>query len=440
MASDRKFRRRAFLGSVAAASSVFVAGCSGGTGTTDPDNSTTTGTATGGTTSASTETAGNETGTTTSQPKQVDDPGTNKPMNPKAATFEDITFWQAQAKVNLTADKENVYSGTQSARIENHSGSIKREFPVPLDLSGKDVSIAVKLDKPEPTNLRLWMEDSDGNYTKLIQQLNQNHPDTWMRINPSINSAEADPSKIESILITLDGEGKGKRYWVDDIRFHDKQAKKGQVMVSFDDATIDVYRVAYPIMEKYGIKGVAAIPPDVLGNDGRMTWDQVKELHNNGWEIASHSNDMQGLYGLRPEAQKKKIEYAKKTLKEKGLGDVTAFMYPGGGCDKHTVKYVRENHDLGYLAFKGSEKGLSQSAIMGPMFVNRSRPNTPEAVKNQLDAAAAYNGLYNIYLHVIRDDAQNDKQEFREMMKHIADYRDKGKVEVVQPKDVVLKE
>jgi peptidoglycan/xylan/chitin deacetylase (PgdA/CDA1 family) len=360
-------------------------------------------------------------------------------MNPKGATFEDLSFWQPQAKVTLEADTETVYQGTQSARIAGYSGSIVREFPVPMDLSNKDLSLAVKLDKPEPTNLRIWLEDSNGNQTRLIQQLNQNHPDTWMRINPSINSVDADMSSIESMLITLDGDGANKQYWVDDIRFHDKVAKKGQVMLSFDDIHASVYHLAFPIMEEHGLKGVLAVSPDVIGNDGRMTKDEIQELHDAGWEIASHSNDLQGLYGLRRSAQKKKIERAKRLIKENGWGDSTAFMYPGGGCDQNTVELVRENHELGYLAFKGSEKGLSQSALMGPMFVNRSRPDTPEAVTNQLDVATAYKGMYNIYLHVIGDDSPHTKQEFRKTCEQIAKYRDEGKVEVVQPSDVVLK-
>lgn len=436
MASDRKFRRRAFLGSVAAASSALLAGCSGGTGSTPSSNTS------GNETTAGTDSA-NQTGTSdetsAAQPKQPNDPGTHKPMNPKGATFEDLSFWQAQAKVKLKADTDTVYQGTQSARIEGYSGSINREFPVPMDLSNKDISIAVKLDKPEPTNLRIWLQDSNGNHTKLIQQLNQNHPDTWMRINPSINTVKADMSSIESMLITLDGEGKNKKFWVDDIRFHEKAAKKGQVMLSFDDIHASVYHLAFPIMEEFGLKGVLAVPPDIVGNDARMTKDEIQELHDAGWEIASHGNDLQGLYGLRKSAQKKKIERAKRLIKENGWGDSTAFMYPGGGCDEATVELVREHHDLGYLAFKGSEKGLSQSALMGPMFVNRSRPDTPTAVKNQLDVATAYNGMYNIYLHVIGDDAPHTKQEFRKTCQQIADYKERGHIEIVQPSDVVLK-
>ncbi|EJN57243.1 polysaccharide deacetylase family protein [Halogranum rubrum] len=436
MASDRKFRRRAFLGSVAAASSVLVAGCSGDTGSTPSSNESTTETtadATGNETTSASDS------TSTAESKQPNDPGTSEPMNPKGATFEDLSFWQPQAKVKLNADTETVYQGTQSARIEGHSGSIVRQFPVPMDLSNKDISIAVKLDKPEPTNLRIWLEDSNGDQTRLIQQLNQNHPDTWMRINPSINSVDADMTSIESMLITLDGDGGNKKYWVDDIRFHDKVAKKGQVMLSFDDIHASVYHLAFPIMEEFGLKGTVAVPPDIIGNDARMTKDEIQELHDAGWEIASHSNDLQGLYGLRESAQKKKIERAKKLIKDNGWGDSTAFMYPGGGCDETTVKLVQENHELGYLAFKGSEKGLSQSALMGPMFVNRSRPDTPEAAKNQLDVATAYNGMYNMYLHVIGDDSPHTKQEFRQTCQMIADYKEQGKIEIVQPSDVVLK-
>ncbi|WP_158237466.1 polysaccharide deacetylase family protein [Halegenticoccus soli] len=361
-------------------------------------------------------------------------------MDSAVAGFEDHSVWQPQANVTLEADTDTVYSGSQSARVEGDSGTIVGNFDIPLDLSKKDISIAVKVEKPRPTNLRIWFTDSRGNETRLIQQINQNHPGGWIRINPSINSVNADLSSVEEILITLDGDGEGKRYWLDDIRFHDKRTNKGQFMFTFDDIVTDVYETAFPIMQEYDLKGALAVPPAVIGYRNRINQDQLEEMHGVGWEIASHSDDLQGLYGLPREQQRKKLERAKEIIKGRGFGDAPAFMYPGGACDNNTLELVSELHDVAFLTFKGAEKGLSQSALMNPHFVNRSRPNTDQAVINQVDPAIQYRGLYTMYLHYVNDDAVINADQFRRICEFVADKRDSGELEVVRPSDVIPNE
>ncbi|MFC4357586.1 polysaccharide deacetylase family protein [Halobium salinum] len=454
MDGDRRQNRRAYLKALGVAGLVGLAGCSsegsGGTttenGTTatettaTPTAGTTTGNGTAGNESAGNESAGEE-GSDTPQPSG-DAPGSYEPMIPKAAGFEDVSAWEPDNNVTMKADTETVYGGEQSFRVQGGPGTIRRDFPVPLDLSNRDLSIAIRLEEPRPTNVRIWMQDTGGKTIKLIQQISQNHPSGWLRINPSINDAyQRNLGGIESMLITVDGRGStAPTYNVDELLFHDKMAKKGQVMLTFDDITPSLYNEIFPIMQEFDLQGVAAVPVDLLGDSGRLSEAQLQELSDAGWEIASHSNDLQNLYGMDRATQRKKIEYTKQQLQEMGFGDVRAFMYPGGACDRNTFELVTEYHDYGFLAFRGSEKGLSQSTLFEPAFVNRSRPNTPAAVKNQLDEVAAYRGLYTPFLHGVDggDQFVNTPSEFRKMCKHVANYRDQGKVEVVKPGDLSL--
>lgn len=453
MDGDRPRTRRAYLGVLGAAGLVGLAGCSGegssGTTTAEETAAETTDTATATTTAAGNgsagnestgnESAGEETETGTPQPSG-DAPGSYEPMLPRAAAFEDVSTWEADNNVTMEADTETLVGGNQSFRIEGGPGTIRRDFPVPLDLSNRDLSLAVRVEAPRPTNVRIWMQDTAGNTIRLIQQVSQNHPDGWLRINPSINDAAGrNLDGVESMLITVDAiDGTAPQYHVDELLFHDKMAERGQVMFTFDDVTPSLYNEIFPIMQEFDLEGVAAVPVDLLGDSGRLSRSQLMELYDAGWEIASHSNDLANLYGMERSIQERKIEYTKQELEEMGFGEIRAFMYPGGACDRNTFELVKEYHDFGFLAFRGSEKGLSQSTLFEPAFVNRSRPSTPAALKNQLDEVTAYRGLYTPFMHGVDDGDQfvNTPSEFRKMCEHVAQYRDDGKIEVVKPGDL----
>lgn len=456
MGRKRYLNRRTYLASVAAAT--VLAGCNGSnSGTTTGNKSsatssssktsaTKTSSGAGGSTKTATQT---ETSTeqqtteqtTTSQPSNTDQPGSYEPMDAAAASFDNPDAWSPDSNVKAEPDTQNTYGGGQSLHVTGGAGTIRRKFPVPLDLTNKDISLAFDIPaKMRPTNIRIWFKDTKGSWVKLIQEIDTKHPDGWIRINPSINDAAGSTLKMESVLITIDGKkGTPMEYWVDEIRFHEKMAQKGQVMFSFGTISESIYTKVFPVMQDHGMKGVLAVPPDRIGNNGRMTKEQIDEMHDAGWEIASQSNNFRSLYGLSKATQEKRVKYAKEQLKKLGYGDVKAFVYPNGQCDQNSLEVVKKYHDFGFLSFNGSEKGLSQSALMNPVFINRSRPNTPEAVENQLKEVAPYRGLYNIYMHSLSTEThktQNNQSELRAMCNVVEEYVNDGKVEVVLPSDL----
>lgn len=71
------------------------------------------------------------------------------------------------------------------------------------------------------------------------------------------------------------------------------------VIITFDDALLNTYEVAFPIMEKYGFKGVCFVPTGLfvgaikscrIDDAKYMTIEQLWKLHEAGWEIGSHSH------------------------------------------------------------------------------------------------------------------------------------------------------
>ena len=76
----------------------------------------------------------------------------------------------------------------------------------------------------------------------------------------------------------------------------DSRPQKGMVSFTFDDGIVSAHQTAFPVLKSRGQVATAGIVAGMLGtNDDYMNARQVRELEQNGWEIASH-----GLTHTRP--------------------------------------------------------------------------------------------------------------------------------------------
>lgn len=62
-----------------------------------------------------------------------------------------------------------------------------------------------------------------------------------------------------------------------------------KMVLTFDDGYTSVYTNAFPIMQKYGIKGTIYLNTAYVGQAGRLTLAQLHILYNAGWTIANHT-------------------------------------------------------------------------------------------------------------------------------------------------------
>lgn len=67
---------------------------------------------------------------------------------------------------------------------------------------------------------------------------------------------------------------------------------KRPVIIIFDDGWSNTYYTAYPILAQYGYVasvGIVTMYADQSSGPQYMNWSQIRELHDVGWEISSHS-------------------------------------------------------------------------------------------------------------------------------------------------------
>ena len=127
-----------------------------------------------------------------------------------------------------------------------------------------------------------------------------------------------------------------------------KRTIEKAVIFIFSDGLKSQFTNAKPILDKYGFKGTFDIVCNYVGaKNGYMDWDEIKELHDEGNDIGSHSMSHVRLTDL----SKKSIEYevgeSKKCLDDYGITP-TSFEYPfsTGSEDKNIVDIIAKHYEF----------------------------------------------------------------------------------------------
>ena len=130
------------------------------------------------------------------------------------------------------------------------------------------------------------------------------------------------------------------------------------VAITFDDAFRSVYDVAFPMMRRLGITGTVFVPTAWPGRqepmswpgidqwaDGPheaelacMTWDQVRELHDAGWEIGAHTHTHPHLTQVDDATLADELRRSREVCTEQLGTPCVSVAYPYGDFDERVVE------------------------------------------------------------------------------------------------------
>jgi peptidoglycan/xylan/chitin deacetylase (PgdA/CDA1 family) len=139
---------------------------------------------------------------------------------------------------------------------------------------------------------------------------------------------------------------------------------KKPVILTFDDGYISVYENATPILDQYNYIGVAGVVTNSIDKvsskppewGGYMTWSQLRNLQNKGWEIVSHSIshscDLSGdpcsgsLKTLNETLYRAELNDSNADIK-KNLGrNATSFIFPYNSANASYMAICGEYYDI----------------------------------------------------------------------------------------------
>jgi peptidoglycan/xylan/chitin deacetylase (PgdA/CDA1 family) len=150
------------------------------------------------------------------------------------------------------------------------------------------------------------------------------------------------------------------------------------VLITMDDGYRSTYEIAYPILKKYGFTATLFIYSNFVGvSKMAITWDQLKELKENGFSIGSHTISHSDLT-MRGEGEtdadwiarvEKEIYGSKQILDKKLNQDTILLAYPYGKYDQRSIKTARK---AGYKIAVSVERG-GNPFFADPLYLRRDQ-------------------------------------------------------------------
>ncbi|MFC1591291.1 polysaccharide deacetylase family protein [Thermodesulfobacteriota bacterium] len=82
------------------------------------------------------------------------------------------------------------------------------------------------------------------------------------------------------------------------LEFND-QLPDRSVVITVDDGWSSFYEIAYPILQKYGFTATIFLYTDFVGGGKGLSWEQIRELDKNGYDIQCHTKSHRSLTKLK---------------------------------------------------------------------------------------------------------------------------------------------
>ncbi len=133
---------------------------------------------------------------------------------------------------------------------------------------------------------------------------------------------------------------------------------KGLVSFTFDDGLLTFYTRVYPSMKTYGINGTVYVIANLTDSrekfEGRelMTFENLREMQANGWEIGSHSLNHINVVKTSDAQLEEELSISKKILEKNGL-HIRGIAFPYGFFDDRTVLGASKYYDTVRPLFLG---------------------------------------------------------------------------------------
>lgn len=151
-------------------------------------------------------------------------------------------------------------------------------------------------------------------------------------------------------------------------------------VLTFDDGFRAVHEVALPVLTALGVAATAFVPTSFIGTQhplawpefdthevpppagalAPMSWAEVRDLRDAGWEVGSHSRTHPRLPGLDAASLLAELQGSRDDCEEHLGGACTSLAYPFGDVD---ARVAEQSSRVGYTVGVTLERGTSPSPL-----------------------------------------------------------------------------
>jgi peptidoglycan/xylan/chitin deacetylase (PgdA/CDA1 family) len=210
------------------------------------------------------------------------------------------------------------------------------------------------------------------------------------------------------------------------------------VVLTFDDSAKSHYTVARPILQKYKFGATFFITEGFdfpTNKKDYMTWEEIAQLHKDGFEIGNHTRDHKGVTDKTLQDLPAQLRGINAQCNKHGIPEPTSFAYPGNAITKealavlkdHGIRFARRGGapEFPYKEGRGFayEPGLDH-ALLIPSAGDARPAWTLDDFKAAV-AQAKHGKIAVLQFHGVPDTAHSwvnsTREQFESYMKYLAD-------------------
>jgi peptidoglycan/xylan/chitin deacetylase (PgdA/CDA1 family) len=118
------------------------------------------------------------------------------------------------------------------------------------------------------------------------------------------------------------------------------------VVLTFDDSVKSHFDVVRPILKKYGFGGTFFITEGFdfpTNKQDYMTWEEIAQLHRDGFEIGNHTRDHLGINDKTVEQLQQQLRGIQDRCREHGIPAPISFAWPGNAFTTRALPILGEH-------------------------------------------------------------------------------------------------
>jgi peptidoglycan/xylan/chitin deacetylase (PgdA/CDA1 family) len=234
---------------------------------------------------------------------------------------------------------------------------------------------------------------------------------------------------------------------------------KPLIIFTFDDGHESVYTHAYPILKKYGFPATFFVITGLCGNvcEGYVSWEDVRNLSDNGWEIGGHSHTHPNLTKISREEALYEVENSFNVLSKRGF-DPVSFASPYGAYNGNVLDIIKKYYKSHRTAWDDNNRRIQtgregrNNIPFENLYVLSSRYVTsrdlPESIEKEIDTAIKKGSCFILLFHRIADNEIPDGtlretdypfDYFERIVKYVWEKKHTGVLDVGLIRDILKK-
>jgi peptidoglycan/xylan/chitin deacetylase (PgdA/CDA1 family) len=161
------------------------------------------------------------------------------------------------------------------------------------------------------------------------------------------------------------------------------------VVLTFDDSVASHATFVAPLLKKHGFSATFFITEGfefLVDKEHYMTWEQIRALNADGFEIGNHTRKHAGVARQKLEQLTADVEYIEQQCAKYGIPKPVSFCYPGYQTSEPAVKLLRER---GYQFARAGGAQAFDPSKDDPLTMPQAFDGKPDSTLDQFKAAVA---------------------------------------------------